>query len=530
MAQRHNGRVPASNMYREFFDLPQNPFSNTPDPAFLFSSPGHKATLQALLSSIEAAQGCVALVGEAGVGKTLLLRAVLEHIDHRQYKAIWVLYPALSFPEMLQTICQASGLDSAIDDPVAVVRHLQQAWLEEHKRGRKVVLIIDEAHNIPVQTLEGLLRLASPSVFTGTSLIHIVFAGLPEFWQRLHSYASRYFKKQCITCLHLSPLTRRESMDYIRHRVRKVAASADALFTQKALQQVVYDARGNPGMLNTLCSNMLITSRLYHQKLVSTEIAHEVLAAYRKRRSHAGLRRGVAYAAGVLLAVSLVGGVQYGPSVVSLRGSLELSRLAQPVLLPWSAHRASQPIDVAVPILQPESTVPFVQPEPTVSSVYVATVPESPMPSMPLAPAPFAPQLPEQVAPQSVEVVATQLALASFAPQSPDQVVSCAVSQGNGSTVVPEPPGALPVTAAPVAPPDTVLAAESPGARDARGITLASQSLRTREETPARDREIIQGRPHSAMPVLPPLHSGVPSFAGSSRLVVEAEGHAAMIR
>jgi hypothetical protein len=283
-------------------------------------------------------------------------------------------------------------------------------------------------------------------------------------------------------------------------------------------------------MLNTLCSNMLITSRLYHQKLVSTAIAHEVLAAYRKRRSHTGLRRGVAYAAGVLLAVSLVGGVQYGPSVVSPRGSLELSRLAQPVLLPWSAHGASQPIDVAVPILQPESTVPFVQLEPTVSSVYVATVPASPMPSMPLALAPFAPELPEQVAPQSVEVVATQRALASFAPQRPDQVVSCAVPQGNGAAVVPEPPGALPVTAAPVAPPDTVLAAESPGARAARGGLLARQSLGTREGTPARDREIIQVRPHSAMPVLPPLHPGVPSFAGLSRLVGEAEGQAAMMR
>lgn len=521
MVQRHNDGVSASNMYREFYDLTQNPFSNTPDPAFFFSSPGHKAALQALLNSIEAAQGCVALVGEAGLGKTLLLRALLEHIDQRQCRAIWVLYPALSWAEMLKTICQASGLDSAIDDPVAMVYHLQRAWLEEHKRGRKVVLIIDEAHNIPVQTLEGLLRLASPSVFTGKQLIHIVFAGLPEFWQRLHSHASQYFKKQCITRLHLSPLTRRESMDYIRHRLRKVAASADALFTKKALQQIVHNARGNPGMLNTLCSNMLITSRLYHQKFVSTEIAQEVLAAYRKRRSHARLWRGVAYAAGVLLAVSLVGGVQYRHLVVSPRGSLELSRLAQHILLPWSAHGASQPVGVAVPILQPE---------PTVSSVYVATASEFPMPSMPLVSAPFESQLTEQVAPQSAEVVATQLTLAYFEPQSSDQVMSCAVSQGSGSTVVPEPPGMLPVTAAPVVPPDAVLAAEFPGARDARGGTLASQNLGTREETPARDREIIQVRPHSAMPALPPLHSDVPSFAGSSRLVGEAGGQAAMIR
>src|SRR4029453_18830126 len=147
-----------------------------------------------------------------------------------------------------------------------------------HSNGRPVVLLIDEAHQIPVQTLEGFLQLLAFQTCMEDKLFQIVLAGLPELQRKLNLPQLHALKERLAVHITLAPLTPDESLAYICHRLTKVLMPEDELFTAGALKRIVRSAHGNPRVLNTLCSNMLITSSLRQQKPISVQIAREVIA------------------------------------------------------------------------------------------------------------------------------------------------------------------------------------------------------------------------------------------------------------
>ena len=122
--------------------------------------------------------------------------------------------------------------------------------LAEHERGRQVVLILDEADTIPRETLERLLWLAHLRASTGKPLLQIVLAGLPAFWQYGNGALLRSFKKGLATRVMLAPLTYKESLAYIRHRLLQAGAYADTVCTAEAVQKIARYARGNPRIMN----------------------------------------------------------------------------------------------------------------------------------------------------------------------------------------------------------------------------------------------------------------------------------------
>ena len=158
-------------MMLKYYALQDDPFSQTSHPAWFFASRSHTAALQTLRESLKAGEALALLLGEPGVGKTFLVHAALAHRDLQHLKLVHLWYPTCSFRETLQMIGWELGLDAVPDDEAQLASALHRALLTEHEHGRQVVLVIDEAHTIPIESLASLVRLSRGRALTGVPLL-----------------------------------------------------------------------------------------------------------------------------------------------------------------------------------------------------------------------------------------------------------------------------------------------------------------------------------------------------------------------
>ncbi len=266
-------------MYAGFYNLRREPFHITPDPEFLFLSPSHKQALASIIYGVEERKGFVAVVGEVGVGKTTILRSYLERVDKQDLKIIYVFNPNLPFEGLLDTILRELALEPATGDVFKMVNLLHHALIEEYKCGRNVVLIIDEAQNMPVATLED-LRMLSNLETSKDKLLQILLIGQPELENVLNRNELRQLKQRIAIYSTIKPLTADESLAYINYRLAKVALTGEPAFTAGALKLIVKKAMGIPRLMNILCDNALITGFGYEKKPVTKSIAREVIADF----------------------------------------------------------------------------------------------------------------------------------------------------------------------------------------------------------------------------------------------------------
>ncbi len=264
-------------MYERFYWLQKAPFHITPDPEFLFLSPTHREALASIIYGVEGRKGFIVIVGEVGLGKTTILRSYLEQVDKKRLRIIYIFNPNAPFSALLDTIEQAVGLDRRPDDEIAArVRRLHELLIEEYRRGRNVVLVVDEAQNMPVETLEN-LRLLSNLETSKDKLIQITLIGSPELDQLLDRHELRQLKQRTAVRSTLAPLNATESLAYIQYRLKKAGAMPSRVFTKRALRRIVKHAAGIPRTINILCDNALVAGFGYQKKPVTAAIAREVI-------------------------------------------------------------------------------------------------------------------------------------------------------------------------------------------------------------------------------------------------------------
>ena len=221
-------------MYLDFYRLKSAPFQITPDPTFLFLSTSHKAALDAMTAGIAARQGFVAITGDKGVGKTTLVHAYLARVAPPQLTTIVLWHAPLSFVELLALMARRFAGPMATDDAAPLLVQLQQLLRHESQQGRNVALIIDEAQQLPLETLEQLPLLAN-LVPSREPPLQIVLVGQPELQQHLQGWGRRRMPPCRVIHATISPMTAAESLAYIRQRVAKVALPGGPIFTQEAL-------------------------------------------------------------------------------------------------------------------------------------------------------------------------------------------------------------------------------------------------------------------------------------------------------
>jgi general secretion pathway protein A len=275
-------------MYLDYYNLIKEPFHITPDPEFLFLSESHKQALAAIIYATEQKKGFVAITGGVGVGKTTILRAYLEKMDSSHTKTIYLFNPNVSFKSLINTIYKELGIKPEKDELEELVRQLHLILIEEYRAGRNIVLIIDEAQNMPIDTLENLRMLSNLETPTD-KLIQMVMIGQPELDEILDRYELRQLKQRIAIRTTISPLTAKESYAYIKYRLQKAGlddALADSVFTVSALQVIVKQSMGIPRTINVICDNCLITGFGNQEYPVTSKTVNEVISDLHVKKKH----------------------------------------------------------------------------------------------------------------------------------------------------------------------------------------------------------------------------------------------------
>lgn len=291
-------------MYLNFYGLSKQPFHITPDPEFLYLSPSHKEALGAIIYGIEQKKGFVTVTGAVGVGKTTILRSYLDTAEKDHLKIIYIFNSRLTFDALLKTIYRELGLPFESDDIVEMVNRLYEVLIEEYRSGNTVVLVIDEAQNMPVDTLEN-VRMISNLETSQDKLIQIVLVGQPEFEQELDLERLRQLRQRIAIRSTILPLTKAESLEYIRFRLLKAGSNPDSVFDSRSLRAIAERAHGIPRVINILCDNALVTAFGYQRKPVSRKIAKEVIRDLEGSRTASFSAKRLAVAVLILILLSI---------------------------------------------------------------------------------------------------------------------------------------------------------------------------------------------------------------------------------
>lgn len=264
-------------MYLEYFGLLKAPFHITPDPDFLYMSPSHREAFAALFYGVEQRKGFISVTGEVGAGKTTILRAFMKRVDENAVRPVYLFNPALTFQELL--ILTLRGLGSTPEPGRTNAELLDQLnWLliDEYRAGHNVVLIVDEAQNMPVETLEQ-MRMLSNLETASDKLLQIVLVGQPELEDKLNLHELRQLKQRCAVRSVVKPLRADESDEYITHRLRMAGCPREDVFSPSARRAIVRHAKGSPRTINILCDNAMIAGFGSQQELISAAIVKAVI-------------------------------------------------------------------------------------------------------------------------------------------------------------------------------------------------------------------------------------------------------------
>ena len=263
-------------MYRDYYQLKEKPFSLTPDLKFFFLSSGQEEALAALTYGVAQRKGFMTVLGEFGLGKTTLIQAFLKESAQENLRIITLLNSNISFEELLKFLCRELELPGEADGQPGLLNQLHQGLSRAYESGTNIVLLIDEAHNMPEETLES-LRLVSNLEISSEKSIQVVFFGQPEFWEILGHHELRQLQQRIGVRINLSPFTPKESRGYIAFRIKKAGGEVNSIFTKGALESIIHQAGGVPGKLSILSANVMISGCDHNKKPISAGLVKTVI-------------------------------------------------------------------------------------------------------------------------------------------------------------------------------------------------------------------------------------------------------------
>jgi general secretion pathway protein A len=244
-------------MYREFFGLKEIPFSIAPDPRYLYMSEGHREALAHLVYGMRSDGGFVLLTGEVGTGKTTVCRCLLEQIPENTDIA-FILNPKVTVGELLAGICDELGIRYPRDNTSVkvFVDSINEYLLDAHARGRRTVLIIEEAQNLSPDVLEQ-VRLLTNLETNQRKLLQIIMLGQPELQAKLAMPELRQLAQRITARYHLGPLPGHEMQAYVAHRLEVAGARGD-IFPSSLVNRLYRLTGGIPRLVNTVCDRALL--------------------------------------------------------------------------------------------------------------------------------------------------------------------------------------------------------------------------------------------------------------------------------
>jgi general secretion pathway protein A len=260
-------------MFLNFYTLREQPFGVTPDPRYLYFSPGHREALASLFYGVETGRGFLSLVAEPGMGKTTLLFQLLQRWKGYVHSA-FLFQTQCDSRELIRYLLDDLGLQSSGEDIVRMHSELNDFLYRETKAGRRVVVFIDEAQNLSDSVLET-VRLLSDFEAPDKKLLQIILAGQPELAQRLSRPGLAQLRQRIAIQSRLDALPASEIVRYVRHRLQVAGYEGPELFTAGALELIAERSRGIPRLINNLCFNALSLGCAARQKQIDAAVVKE---------------------------------------------------------------------------------------------------------------------------------------------------------------------------------------------------------------------------------------------------------------
>ena len=263
-------------MYQSFYKLSEKPFSLLPDPHFLFHSAMHDKALTQLQYSLQSHAGFCVITGDIGTGKTTLIRYILQDME-KDITLGLISNTHQSFGELIEWIAAAFNLSFTGQNKASFYKQFMDFLIAEYAAGRHTVLMIDEAQNMSLETLEE-LRVISNINADKHQVIQIILVGQLELKEKLMSPEMLQFAQRVTASYQLKPLSEADTLHYIQHRV-KIAQGDDALFDAQACHEIYRFSGGVPRLINSLCDTALVygyaSQKTRIDKEVIAEVAHD---------------------------------------------------------------------------------------------------------------------------------------------------------------------------------------------------------------------------------------------------------------
>jgi general secretion pathway protein A len=262
-------------MYEQFYGLEARPFDLTPDPRYLVLTKMHREALSNLEYAVASRKGVTMLLGEAGTGKTTIIRAAISRQPTRTH-CVYLPNPALSRVEFMQMLAaQFSLSESARTSKTDLLLELEELLRRRHAIQETTVLILDEAQSLPPELLEE-VRLLTNIETDAEKLLSIVLLGQPELATRVSEHSLRQLKQRIALRCDLRPLQAPESVAYIARRITRAGGVPAELFTREAVELIHEYARGIPRTINVIADNSLLGGFAAERRTVTRQIVADV--------------------------------------------------------------------------------------------------------------------------------------------------------------------------------------------------------------------------------------------------------------
>ena len=257
-------------MYCELFELKELPFRLSPDPQFLFASKQHARAKAYMESSVWLADGFVILTGDIGCGKTTLIESFIESLP-KDVVLAHISQTQLSPVEFLQSLLVELGFRPFGMRKIELLTLLKEYLIEQYSGGRRVLIVIDEAQNLSRKVLEE-IRLLSGVEAQKEKVLRIILAGQPELGETLDSPRLEQLSQRVRLRFHITALSKRETLEYIAHRLKIAGAGRRKIFDTEALRLVFRYTGGVPRLINILCDSAMLCAFADEKSRVDSEL------------------------------------------------------------------------------------------------------------------------------------------------------------------------------------------------------------------------------------------------------------------